>query len=125
MVIVKLCDLVWPSTTLPKLKLAAESDNVGCTPVPLTGIVSGDPDELLVTVRVPETAPAALGANVTVNVTCPDGLTVAGTVTPLTENPVPVMATAEIDAAAVPVFVTTICLAELVFVAMFPKLNAV
>ena len=98
---------------------------VGCTPVPLTGIVSGDPDELLVTVRVPETAPAALGANVTVNVTCPDGLTVAGVVTPLTENPVPVIETAEIDAAAVPVFVTTTCFAEPLFVATFPKLNAV
>jgi hypothetical protein len=113
----------WPLTMLPKLKLAGETDIPGCTPVPLTGIVSGDPETLLVTETDPVTLPAAVGANVTDNVAVADGFRVAGTVTPLTEIPVPVAATAEMLTAAVPELVNTTCFTEFAPVFTFPKLR--
>lgn len=71
---VKVCDLVCPSTTLPKLKLAGVTLNPLWTPVPFTGIVSGD--ALLLTVMLPVTAPVAVGANVTFKVAVADGFSV-------------------------------------------------
>jgi len=112
-----------PLTMLPKLKLAGETDNPACTPVPLTGIVSGDPDALLVTVMDPVTLPVAVGANVTDNVAVADGFSVAGTVMPLTETPVPVAATEEMLTAAVPEFVKMTCFTEFAPVFTFPKLK--
>src|SRR3974390_228736 len=53
---VKACDLVCPSTTLPKLKLEGVMFNPLWTPVPPTGIISGDPPALLLTVILPFTA---------------------------------------------------------------------
>ena len=93
---VKLWEDVWPSTTLPKLKLVGETANPGCTPVPLIGIVKGDPGALLVTVIDPEAFPAVVGANVTDNVAWLEAFSVRGVATPVTVNPVPVAATAEI-----------------------------
>ena len=107
LVTVKVCDLVCPSTTLPKLKLAGLIVNPGCTPVPLSAIDSGDPDALLVTDTVPDAFPAVVGANLTDRVTWLDAGTVVGVVTPLTVKPVPVTPTPVICTALVPVFVTT------------------
>ena len=114
---------VCPSTILPKLKLAGETVNPGCTPTPLTGIVSGEPGASLVTVTDPVTLPAAVGAKVTDKVAVADGFSVAGAVTPLTETPVPVAATAEMFTAAVPEFVKTTCFTEFAPVFTFPKLK--
>ena len=107
LVTVKVCDLVCPSTTLPKLKLAGLIVNPGCTPVPLSAIDSGDPDALLVTDTVPDAFPAVVGANLTDRVTWLDAGTVVGVVTPLTVKPVPVTPTPVICTELVPVFVTT------------------
>ena len=125
LVTVKVCDLVCPLTTLPKLKLAGLIVNPGCTPVPLTGIASGDPDALLVTDTVPDAFPAVVGANVTDKVTWLDAFKVIGVVAPLTANPVPVTPTAVICTGLVPAFVTTTCFTELLPVETFPKLKLV
>jgi hypothetical protein len=82
-VIVKVWDFVWPSITLPKLKLAGLTDNPACAPVPLSAIVAGEPEALLVRLTLPLAAPAAVGANTTLNVRVWDGFSVAGTLTPL------------------------------------------
>lgn len=89
-------------------------------PVPVTGIVSGDPDPLLVTVKFPLTAPAAAGTNVTERVAVAEGFNVVGTVTPLAVNPVPEIETPVICTAAVPALVSVICFTELVPVPTFP-----
>ena len=77
--------------------------------MPLTEIVKGDPEPLLVIVRLPLTAPAAVGAKVTDKVAVAEGFKVVGTATPLCENPVPVIVMAEIWTDEVPVLVSVIC----------------
>ena len=116
-------DFVCPSMTLPKLKLAGLTVTAACTPVPLSGIVRGEPVPLLVTVTVPVAAPTAVGANVTDRVAWPEGFTVAGTVMPLAVNPVPDTVTPVICRDPVPEFVSTICFTELELVPTFPKLK--
>ena len=95
LLIVKICDLVWPSTTLPKLNVAGETLNPAAAPVPVKLIVSGDPWASLVTVIVPTALPAAVGANFTLNVAVCEGFKVAGVVKPVTLNPVPAATTLE------------------------------
>ena len=58
-------------------------------PVPVSEIERGEPLASLVTVTLPVTLPAAVGANLTVNVAVCEAFSVAGTVMPLTLNPVP------------------------------------
>ena len=122
---VKVCDFVCPSTTLPKAKLAGEMFRPDCTPVPLTGMVRGDPFALLVTVTLPVTLPAAVGRKTTFRVVVAEGFNVAGVVIPDTEKPVPVTEMLEIFTAAVPVFVKTTCLVALEPVATLAKLTEV
>ena len=125
LVTVNVCDFVCPSTTLPKAKLAGETPNPACTPVPFTGIVRGDPLASLVTVTLPVALPAAVGANTMFNVAVDEGFKVAGVVMPFTVKPVPVAAIFEICTAALPVFVRTTCCVELEPVATLPKLTEV
>ena len=122
-VIVKTCDLVWPSTTLPKLKVAGETLSPAAAPVPVKLIVSGDPCASLLTVIVPTALPAAAGANFTLNVAVCDGFKVAGVVTPVTLNPVPAATTLEICTAAFPVLVKVMFCEVLLPVATDPKLK--
>ena len=96
-----------------------------CTPVPLTGMVRGDPFALLVTVTLPVVLPAAVGRNTTFKVAVAEGFSVAGVVIPVTEKPVPVTEILEIFTADVPLFVKTTCLVELEPVATLPKLTEV
>jgi hypothetical protein len=81
-VTVKLWDFVCPSTTLPKLKLAGETDNPACAPVPLSAILSDGFDALLAIVMDPVVLPDAAGVNVALSVTLDEGFTVTGAVTP-------------------------------------------
>jgi len=122
-VIVNDCDFVCPSMTLPKLKLAGLTVTAACTPVPVSGIVRGEPVPLLVTVTVPVAAPTAVGANVTDRVAWLEGFSVAGAVMPLAANPAPDTVTPVICSDPVPEFVSTICFTELVPVPTFPKLK--
>lgn len=73
-------------------------------PVPVSPIVDEVPvDELLVNVSCPEIAPATVGANVTVSIAVWPGLIVSGKAAPDSENPAPLIETALIVTAAVPV----------------------
>ena len=81
--------MVWPSTTLPKPKLAGETASPGCAANPLRGIVKVEFDASLRMVIDPVTLPVVVGSNVTESVAVCDGLSVAGAVTPVALNPVP------------------------------------
>jgi len=75
-----------------------------CTPVPLSVIVPGEPDALLVTVMLPFAAPAAVGSKITLNVKVCDGFNVTPPA-PLSEYPVPLTEIPEICTEELPVFV--------------------
>lgn len=54
---------VWPTTTFPNVSARGEIAKPACVPVPLSGIISGEFEASLMTVMLPVTAPAAVGAN--------------------------------------------------------------
>ena len=85
---------LFPTVSLPKEMLVGFDPNVPTvTPVPDSGIVKVGFDAFEVTVTLPLTAPAEVGANDTLNVAlCPDGK-VTGVVIPVKVNPVPLTAT--------------------------------
>jgi hypothetical protein len=59
-----------PTTTLPKLRLAGDTDNCpGAVPVPESAILSVELDAFDTTDRFPLAAPALVGVKVAVNVT--------------------------------------------------------
>lgn len=123
---VMFCDVLAPMATFPKLRLVGLEVNapVGAVvPVPLSAIVNGLPEALLVTVIFPVALPIAVGANFTVIVALWDGFNVAGVANPLTLNPLPPATVLEICAAAVPVFVSVIVCVPLLPSATFPKLR--
>lgn len=124
-VTVKFCDLVWPSTILPKLKLVGVTLRPACAPVPLKLIVIGDPLALLVITIDPLTLPPAVGAKFTLSVTVSEGLSEAGAVIPLNVNTGPLGEILEICTAAFPVFVSATCCVELAPTATLPKLRLV
>jgi hypothetical protein len=85
------CELLLPTTTLPKATLVgfAVSEELAATPVPVRGIVVGEPGALLVSEMLPLALPAAVGANRAVNVAfCPAAIA-SGRDNPLMLNPVP------------------------------------
>jgi hypothetical protein len=129
LVTVIISDLVWPSTTLPKLKLAGVIVNPGCAvvvPVPLRGTVSvGFVGSLLVIVRLPLMLPDAAGEKVKPTCAdCPAGI-VAGVVMPLTVKLTPLTVSIEIVSAELPEFVNTRLLVPFDPTATVPKLMAV
>jgi hypothetical protein len=92
------------------------------TPVPLRfTIVELPVDELLVSVSVPDAAPAAVGSNCTVNVAVWLGVKVSGKVAPETEKPAPVIAAALTVTDAVPVEVSVSDCVAGAFTATFPN----
>ena len=99
-----------PTVTLPKLRLAALSDNCGlgaASPVPLRlNAAVALVEELLLIVSRPLAAPALVGSNCTSSVTLSFGLSVIGKLAPDTLNPAPVIAAELIVTAAVPVDVS-------------------
>ena len=96
-----------PTATLPKLSVAgATASCPGVVPVPDRAILSGELDASDTSDRLPFTAPALDGANLTVNVTLWLPVSVAGRVKPVTENPDPVTLACEMVTVAPPVFVT-------------------
>ena len=94
-------------------------------PVPLRAIVAGELAALLVTVTLPETLPAAVGAKATLKeVDCPEAR-VKGSARPLTANPLPVTLSCDNVMFALPVLLSvTVCVA-LAPVATLPKLSDV
>jgi len=91
LVTVKLCVELVPVVRLPKLSEAdeAESCNVAAMPVPLIGTTRGEFGVLLISVMLPDAAPAEVGAKPTLNVEEPPAGMERGRVSPLEVNPVP------------------------------------
>jgi hypothetical protein len=58
-----LCVLLCPIVTVPKLSDAGDIAKPACMPVPLKGIVAGEPGALLVMEILPDPAPSVVGAN--------------------------------------------------------------
>src|SRR5271167_2039251 len=75
---------------LPKLYEAGVIASPGCAPLAVTGIASGEFPALLTIEIDPVMLPAVLGAKVAASVTLSEGFKVAGAVTPLRFNPLPV-----------------------------------
>src|SRR2546428_2533243 len=93
-----------PTFTFPKLRLAgfAPSRKVAATPVPLSGIVRGEPGALLTKEIEPVTLPAVVGAKAALNVVLPPAASVSGRDKPLMLNPVPEALAAGTDTHAAP-----------------------
>jgi hypothetical protein len=100
------CEFVFPITTEPKLADDGVRLNPACTCVPVTAASAFTPS-LLVTVTLPAVAPAAVGANVTLNATVFVGASVTDAASPLTEIPAPVAATFVTVTLEFPVFEST------------------
>ena len=81
----KVCDFVWPSSTLPKAKLAGEMLTPGCAavPVPVRATVEGELGALLVIVIVPGKLPAVVGAKMALKVALAPAAIVLGVTKPL------------------------------------------
>ena len=60
---VMVCELLCPIVMLLKVNDAGEIAMVGCMPVPLSEMESGELEASLVTVRLPVVAPLKVGAN--------------------------------------------------------------
>jgi len=118
-----LSELLLPAFTFPKLRLVVlkPSTLVEATPVPLSGMDSGEPGELLISVTEPETAPAAVGANTALNVAFMPARMVSGALMPEILNPAPVTLTEEIVKLADPPLETVIVCELLVPVETLPK----
>ncbi len=88
---VALKELLPATFTFPKLRLVgfAPSRKVAATPVPLSGIASGEPGALLTKEIEPVTLPAVVGAKAALNVVLPPAAIVTGTVRPVMVKPAP------------------------------------
>ena len=87
-------DCLFPTVTLPKLRLVGLVPNVpGVTPVPDRGMVRVGFEALEVMVRLPLALPADDGANETLNVALCPAVRVTGVAIPLKLNPEPLIAT--------------------------------
>ena len=107
---VKVCVLVTPTVTLPKLMLEGTTEISGCTPLPESAITVGELVALLTTLRLPDAIPDVVGAKRTVSGRLWPAARVSAPVNPLTLNPLLVVACEmlmlEMLTAPVPVFVT-------------------
>jgi hypothetical protein len=96
-----------PTVTLPKLSVVGETESwPGAVPVPVSPMLRVELDASERIARFPLTAPVPVGVNLAVKVTLWPALRVAGRVSPVMENPVPVTFACEIVTAVPPVFVT-------------------
>ena len=87
-------DCLFPTVTVPKLRLVGFAPRVpGVTPVPDKGMVSVGFEALDVIVMLPLALPADDGANETLKVALCPAFSVTGVVIPLKLNPEPLMAT--------------------------------
>jgi hypothetical protein len=118
------CELVTPVTTLPKLMLVGETEIADCPelePVPVNAIVETAGFVFAVMEMLPVAAPAAVGANLALNVVLWPDPTDIGNVNPLTEKPVPEAESCVIVSVELPVFVTVKVWVAVDPVATLPK----
>jgi hypothetical protein len=123
-VTVTVLDELLPTFTLPKLSevgLAASVPAAAAPPVPINWTVLVGFDALLVSVTLPLTAPAVVGANVAENeADCP-GASVSGSCNPVAVKPVPLVVIPEIVRFALPLLFKLTVRVVLVPVACVPK----
>ncbi len=102
------CELLLPTTALPKAILPGFAVNVAfaTTPVPAKVSTCGEPGALSVIVILPVAPPATVGVNCTVNEALCPALRVVGAVNPLMLKPVPEACTRLIVRFAFPLFVS-------------------
>src|SRR5579859_247365 len=103
-------ELLFPSSTSPKLKSAKleTKSAVGAVAVPVAKMVQGEPGASLISETDPVALPAVLGEKTILKlVPCP-AATFAGTVSPEMLKPAPVTVALEIVASAAPVLSTVI-----------------
>ena len=117
--------LLLPILTLPNAKLVGFAPNscVADTPVPLSGITSGEPGVSLVKDTDPVTLPTELGSKPTPKVLLLPGAMVRGVVKPVVLNPAPETLAEETVRFVVPVFLSEIACELLLSVTTFPKLT--
>jgi hypothetical protein len=97
------CESLVPSATLPKATLEGVIDIAGLAPVPVSGMTVGDPDRLVDTEMLPETAPDDFGAKTALKLMLPLEASVCA-VKPVTLKPAPVTLSDETAKLAAPVF---------------------
>ena len=97
-----------PMATFPKLRLAGLADNrrVAATALPVRGITTLELVPLTDSVSVPLNVPVLVGENVTLKFDVPPAAKVSGTVSPDVPNPAPWVASPEINALEVVVFLS-------------------
>ena len=111
---VTLCELEAPTSRLPKLKLAGETESKGCTPTPLREMTVGELVAVLAMLTLPATLPGDAGAKFTASERLCPAARLRVPVNPLTLNPVPAAETWETVTLPVPALVSvTACDAEL------------
>jgi hypothetical protein len=124
---VELNDLLPPSVTEPKFKLAGliPSEAFAAEPVPVTPITKGEGTPFVASVIEPLTAELELGANTALNVRLEFGAMVVEVDNPVRFTPVPLAANCEKVSVTLPLFRSVIgC--EFVFpITTFPKLTLV
>lgn len=108
--------------TLPKLTLPGLAPSCPCTPVPLSPIVIGELEALLVKLTFPLTLPAAVGAKTTVNDVFAPAFRDTGKLRPLRLNPAPEAVAWEIVRVAFPEFESVTVCEPLPSTLTFPKL---
>lgn len=103
-------ELLFPTGTLPKSRLVVLelSTVVDAIALPLTEIASGELEALFVSAIEPDTSPAELGANTTLNVAFWPAAMLIGSVRPEVLKPAPVTFAPEIVTLPVPPFCNVI-----------------
>ncbi|MGC2330673.1 MAG: hypothetical protein WA581_04420 [Candidatus Acidiferrales bacterium] len=114
------CESLVPSATLPKVTLEGVIDIAGLAPVPVSGMTMGDPETLVDTEMLPETAPGDFGAKTVLKLMLLLEASVCA-VKPVTLKAVPVTLSDETVKLAVPVFFSVMTCDPVVPSATFPN----
>jgi hypothetical protein len=122
---VMVCELLLPTTTLPKAALDGAAAICACVPVPLNAIVMGEPGALLANEMFPLATPAEDGVKLAESPTVWPALSVVGVENPAMAKPEPETLAEEIVRLAVPEFVRVMDCDALLPTATLPKLALV
>ncbi len=122
---VMVCELLLPSTTLPKEALDGVAAICAWVPVPLKAIAIGEPGALLANEMLPLAPPAEDGVKLVESPTLWPALSVVGADNPAMAKPVPETLAEEIVMLAVPEFVRVMECEPLLPTTTLPKLTLV
>jgi hypothetical protein len=122
---VMVCELLLPTTTLPKAALDGAAAICACVPVPLHVIARGEPGALLANEMLPLAPPVEDGVKLAESPRLWPALSVVGVDNPAMAKPEPETLAEEIVMLAVPEFVRVIGCDPLLPTATLPKLTLV